>query len=141
LRKLINLLIALFVIAAIGCQQGTPGSGGGTSTRDQAKDHLSSEIEKWMGGRESDAVSVDLIVDRLERPISYEIKSILDEAPDPLAMKTGGTLSPIWKSWPAYRLNVALEFQSASGKSVERIVVYTMTFNPDEGKWYVRSSG
>jgi len=125
-------------ITCLGCNKTTTPNSGITSHKDAAVEHLSSEIENWMSGRKNDAETMDAVMAGNGRPIAFEVKSVLDEKPSQFAMKANAELPSDWKTWPAYRVNVSLEFQSESGGSIKQIAVYKMTFNPTENRWYIR---
>ncbi len=133
-----NVVAMIVVLTLLGCQKGSTQNGATSTSKDAAVQHLSSEIEAWMNGHESDAKSLDALVDGFQHPIAFEVKSVLDEKPSPLATASDADFPLDWKTWPAYRVNVALEFQSQSGGSIKKIVVYTMTFNTSENRWYIR---
>ena len=138
MNKQFKIVAMIVGIICAGCNQSTTQNGGTASFKDSAVEHLGGEIESWMSGRESDAKTLDAVMAGNGRPIAFEVKSVLDEKPSQFAMKSNAKLPSDWKTWPAYRVNVSLEFQSESGGSVKQIAVYKMTFNPTENRWYIR---
>jgi len=127
------LLLAGFLSPTPGCN---PASGHQGSEQ-QATAYLESELKKWLVGQESEAKA--FMGTRISTPFAYDIRAILPDKPDILARPSGSKLPEDWRSWPAFRFNVALELKSQAGTSLEeQIVTYTLTWNPKEEKWYVQ---
>lgn len=127
----------LFVLAAIllgGCS-----SGASPGTEAAARQHLDSEFRKWVAGQETDVSTMKFRTGGLLAPISYQIRSVVPDKPDPLAFSTTGERPADWTTWPAWRLNAAIEWKSEAGTPVEKVTTYTLTWNARERKWYVGS--
>lgn len=70
-------------------------------------------------------------------PISYTIKSIVADKPDFLALSDGDDLPDDWRTYPAYRANVGIEFRSEAGTPLEKVATYTITWNKPKDEWYI----
>ncbi|SFJ58596.1 hypothetical protein [Planctomicrobium piriforme] len=102
-----------------------------------ARSHFSSEMQKWMAGQDNDAATMSSRINSTLPPISFNVRSVVPDKPDPLAFAPGQTLPENWRLWPAYRFNVAIEFKSQAGTPLEKISTYTLTWNDNEKRWYL----
>jgi hypothetical protein len=73
----------------------------------------------------------------LKEPISYDIRSVLDDEPDFLACEDTEKLPQNWRDWPAYRFNVAIEWKSTKGTPLTDATIYTQTWNASEQRRYI----
>ena len=73
-----------------------------------ARNYFDSEIKKWMAGESNTVSTMQSRIQSLEEPISYDIRSVVDGDPDFLACQDAAKLPNDWKTWPAYKLNVAI---------------------------------
>lgn len=89
-----------------------------------------------MSGTASEVTTMDYRFG-LKPPINYDIRSIADDTPDPLATDGSYELPDNWRDWPAYKLNVVVEWESQAGSPMENVTTYRMTWNLHERKWYV----
>lgn len=134
-RLMIPVLFSLCLIPLPGCGAG-PGSPQAGSQA-AAQDHFDSEFQKWIAGQESEATTMNFRIKALQAPISYDIRSITSDEPDPLAFDRSLELPENWKEWPAYKFNVAIEWKSEAGTPLEKVTTYRLTWNSYEQKWYV----
>ncbi|WLD14682.1 hypothetical protein [Planctellipticum variicoloris] len=121
----------LVVIGMIGCSAHTVG------TEAAARKFFDVEFQKWMAGEKN---SVSTMVSRIsmhQEPISYEIRSVVPDEPDFLAYDKAHELPKDWRTWPAFKLNVAIEWKSQAGTPLTNVTTYTLTWNADEKRWYV----
>lgn len=124
--------LVLVLIAACGCSgTNTPGSEG------DARKHFSKEFEKWMADQDNEVSTMRFRTEKLLLPISYDIRSVVPDEPDPFATQAKEDGSPDWKTWPAFRFNVAIEWKSQASTPLNKITTYTLTWNPNEKRWYV----
>ena len=121
----------LVIVSMVGCSTNSVG------TESAAQNHFHAEFQKWMAG-ENSAVATK----RSQRllfapPISYDIRSIVRGEPDFLACQDTANLPKDWKTWPAFRLNVAIEWKSEEGSPMTNVTTYLLTWNSSEQRWYV----
>lgn len=121
----------LILVCLSGCTANSAGS------EAAARNHFDSEFKKWIAG-ESSAVATK----RSQRllfapPISYDLRSIVAGEPDFLACQDHDKLPKDWNTWPAFKLNVAIEWKSEEGTPLTKVTSYTLTWNTDEQRWYV----
>ena len=102
-----------------------------------ARNYFDSEIKKWMTGESNTVSTMQSRIQSLEEPISYDIRSVVDGDPDFLACQDAAKLPKDWETWPAYKLNVAIEWKSQAGSPLTKITSYTLTWNTSEKRWYV----
>lgn len=132
-----NCRNGLFVLAAIlsvtsGCSMpAAPGS------EAAARQYFAREFEKWMAGQPTDVSTMEFRIRGLQKPISYDLRSIVPDKPDPMAFDLSRGIPENTDSWPAWRLNTVIEWKSEAGTPVQKVSAYTLTWNPDEQKWYV----
>ena len=121
----------LVVLCLFGCSVNSPG------TEAAARKHFDSEFKKWMAGQENTVSTMKSRIGALKEPISYDIRSVVSGEPDFLACQDAAKLPEDWRSWPAHKLNVAIEWKSQAGTPLTGITTYTMTWNTSEKRWYV----
>ena len=132
MQRLMILSLALLCLSLIsGCGTGPVGS------QAAAHAHFDSEFQKWIAGQESEVTTMDSRIKSLQAPISYDIRSITTDEPDPLAFDRASELPENWKDWPAYKFNVVIEWKSEAGTPLEKVTTYRLTWNSHEQKWYV----
>ena len=132
MQRLMILSLALLCLSLIsGCGTGPVGS------QAAAQAHFDSEFQKWIAGQESEVTTMDSRIKSLQAPISYDIRSITSDEPDPLAFDRSSKLPENWREWPAYKFNVATEWKSEAGSPMEKVTTYRLTWNSHEQKWYV----
>ena len=124
-------LCVLVVVCLFGCTANTAGS------EADARSHFDSEFKKWIAGQKNSVSTMSSRTKGLKEPISYEIRSIVSDQPDFLAFKDTEKLPKDWKSWPAFKANVAIEWKSQAGTPLTDITTYTMTWNASEKLWYI----
>jgi hypothetical protein len=90
----------------IGCSADSPGTEAG------ARKYFDTEFKKWMAGQDSDVTNLDFSIKALKEPISYEIRSVVQDKPRFDAVQEPTNLPDGWQQWPAYKLNVAIEWKS-----------------------------
>ena len=90
-----------------------------------------------MAGQENTVATMMSDIHGTLPPISYDIRSVVPDKPDFLAYDKAGELPKDWKSWPAYKVNAAIEWKSKGGAPVTDITTYTLTWNTSEQRWYV----
>ena len=95
------------------------------------------EFKKWMAGQESSAATQKAKIRVLLDPISYDVRSVVTDEPHFAAFDDVEKLPEDWKTWPAYRFNVAIEWKSKAGTPLTDITTYTLTWNAFEKRWYV----
>lgn len=105
-------------------------------SEEAARRHLAAEMDKWMADQESEAKTMKGAV--LAPPVGYEFRSVVPDEPDFMARGERTDLQTNYKSWPAYKFNVYIEWRSKAETPLEKVTVYTLTWNPHEKKWYVR---
>lgn len=130
-RLMIFVLSPIFLSLLPGCGAGPAGS------QQAAQSHFEGEFEKWIAGVESEVTTMASRTGLLKPPISYDIRSITDEDPDPLAFDSSFGLPENWEEWPAYKFNVVIEWESEAGSPLENVTTYRLTWNTHEQKWYV----
>ena len=124
-------LSILAVSLLCGCMANQEGS------EAAARNYLDSEFNKWMAGETNTVSTMKARINSHEEPISYDIRSVVDGDPDFLACEDASKLPKDWKTWPAYKLNVAIEWKSQAGSPMTNIASYTLTWNTSEKRWYV----
>ena len=130
--RLINLIVFSSTLTLLhGCDMGTAGS------ERAARDHYHQEFQKWIAGDDSEVTTMEYRLG-LQLPIGYDIRSVASEEPDSLAYDRSLGLPDNWQDWPAYKLNVAIEWKSEAGTPLEKVTTYRLTWNAHEQKWYVK---
>lgn len=123
-----TLLLVILCGFSGGCSGGTEAS---------ARKHFGNEFTKWMSGQENEVSTMKSRIDNLLNPIGFDVRSVVQDKPDPLAFDNSHGLPESWKTWPAWRFNVAIEWKSRAGTPIEKVTTYTLTWNKPEQKWYV----
>ena len=131
----IKLWCGILLLGVVG---GCSGLGQKEGSEEAAREHLAAEIDKWMAGQESEAITMRGAI--LAPPVGYEFRSVVSDEPDFMARAEGTDVKTVtdYESWPAYRFNVYVEWRSEADTPLEKVTIYTLTWNPHEKKWYVR---
>jgi hypothetical protein len=126
----------LFALSVLGCGQQPP-----TGTEVSARKHFDAEFRKWMAGQETEVSTMKSRTELLKNPISYDIRSVVPDKPDVLAIaadfKKNGESEVDMAEWTAWKFNVAIEWESQAGTPVEKVATYTLTWNPRDKTWFV----
>lgn len=123
----------LLVVGMLGCSAGDkPGS------EAAARKYFDGEFQKWIAGQENTITTMDFRTRALQTPLTYDVRSVATDKPDPLAFDKAGDLPNDWKLWPVYKFNVAIEWKSEAGTPLTKVTTYTLTWNSHEQKWYVQ---
>lgn len=112
-----------------------PMNSGGS--QDAARAHLASAMEKWMSGEKTEGM-VGLKTAIAAPPIGYEIKSILPIKPTIMNVNN----SKLWdrkdfKEYPAFLINVIVEFKSEAGTPLKHAMTYTLVWDRQEKEWWM----
>lgn len=130
-RRLWSLLI---LMGLAGCSKL---GGVQEGSEEAARAYLAAEFDKWIAGQASEAETMSARTRGLLAPMAYEFRSVVPDKPDFLAIDKTEDLPDDWRSWPAYRFNVYIEWKSQAGTPLEKATTYTLTWNTSEKKWYV----
>jgi hypothetical protein len=131
-RQPLIALLLLSVPAASGCGA----VGGAEGSEESARKFMTGEFDKWIAGRENEVVTLG---EMGASPIGYEFRSVVPDEPGSTPFDDVKNLTiEDWDSWPAYRFNVAIEFESRAGTPLDKVATYTATWNPNERKWHVQ---
>ena len=130
--KLWQKWCVLVVVSLAGCSANSPGN------EAAARQHFGAEFKKWMAGEKSEVTTLTSRGRRLKPPISYDIRSLVKFTPDVLACESVEKVPNDWKSWPAFKVNVATEWQTEDSTPMTVITTYRMTWNTAEKRWYVK---
>jgi hypothetical protein len=122
--------VLMVVVCACGCSDSSEG------TPAAARKYLDAEFTKWISGQENDVTTMSSRTRGLAEPIRYDIRSFVPDKPDMFASKSVATLPGNWKTWPAYKANVAIEWKSQAGTPLTNVTTYTLTWNAVEKRWY-----
>lgn len=132
----VRLLAAMLVVSTIGCSQQQQ-----AGTEASARKFFDSEFQKWMAGQETEVSTMKSRIGNLKNPISYNIRSVVPDKPDVLAIaedyNKNGEPKGDEGEWTAWKFNVAIEWESQAGTPVEKVTTYTLTWNPRQKKWFV----
>lgn len=121
-------LLAMALMA--GCSTNSVG------TEAAARSFFHTEFQKWIAG-ESSAVATKQSQRLLfAPPISYDIRSVAKSEPDFLASRNMKEIPADWQTWPAFKLNVAIEWKSEDGSPMTKVTRYILTWNSAEQQWY-----
>jgi len=130
-------LMTLLVIGLCGCSGGSSRDG----TEAAARAFFDAEFQKWMAGQETEVSTMKSRIGNLKNPISYDIRSVVPDQPDMLAIAEDynqhGESDNSDGEWTAWKFNVAIEWESQAGTPVEMVTTYTLTWNPRDRKWHV----
>ncbi|MEZ5941153.1 MAG: hypothetical protein R3C18_07165 [Planctomycetaceae bacterium] len=129
-RPTVLTILSCFLCLLSSCDMGSAGS------QTAAEAHFDKEFRKWMSDQESEVMTLTPN-SGLQTPIGYDIRSITEDKPDPLAFDSSDELPADWNEWPAYRFNVTIEWKSEAGPPLEKVVTYRLTWNTTEKKWYL----
>lgn len=121
----------LAVLLMFGCSSKTEG------TESAARNYYNAEFKKWMAGETSTVATKQSKWRLLAPPISHDIRSIVPGEPDFLASQDPSKLPEDWNKWPAYKVNVAIEWKSEQGSPMTDVTRYLLTWNAAEKRWYV----
>lgn|GEM_PF-1907032 len=125
----------LVMTLMVGCSTNPVG------TEAAARSFFDAEFQKWIAS-ESSAVATKQSQRLLfAPPISYDLRSIVRGEPDFLACQDTANLPKDWKTWPAFRLNVAIEWKFEDGSPMTKVTTYLLTWNSVEKQWYVTEAG
>ena len=75
-------LLILLVIGLCGCSGGSSRDG----TEATARAFFDAEFQKWMAGQETQVSTMKSRIGNLKNPISYDIRSVVHDQPDMLAI-------------------------------------------------------
>ena len=129
--KIWKLWVSLLVALLCGCMANQEG------TEAAARTYFDVEFRKWMAGTTNTVSTMQSRIGMHQEPISYDIRSVVDGDPDFLAFQDAAKLPKDWKTWPAYKFNVAIEWKSKAGGPLTDVTTYTLTWNASEKRWYV----
>ena len=115
MSKTLNLWHLMIVAGICGC------SAGGVGTEADARQFVDAEFGKWIAGNENAVSTMASRTQDQADPISYEIRSVVPDEPDFLACQDEAKLPKDWRTWPAFRFNVAIEHKSKAGTPVTKI--------------------
>ncbi len=115
----------------VGCSTNPVG------TESAARNFFDAEFQKWIAGESSAVATKRSQRMMLAPPISYDIRSVARSEPDLLACQDTAKLPADWKTWPAFKLNVAIEWKSEDGSPMTNVTKYWLTWNSAEQRWYV----
>ena len=130
-----RFLCLLGLMGLVGCAEL---GGVQEGSEEAARAHLAAEFDKWMVGQDSEAETMKSQIELRLDPLAYEFRSVVPDKPDFLAVAKGKDLPTDYGSWPAYRFNVYIQWKSQADTPLEKVATYTLTWNADEKKWYVR---
>jgi hypothetical protein len=106
-------------------------------TEAAARSFFQAEFQKWIAGESSAVATKRSQRLLLAPPISYDIRSVARSEPDVLACQDTAKLPTDWNTWPAFKLNVAIEWKSDDGSPMTNVTRYWLTWNVAEQRWYV----
>ena len=121
----------LAVVLMFGCSAKTEG------TESAARKYFDAEFKKWMAGETNTVATKQSKWRLLAPPISHDIRSIVPGEPDFLASQDTTKHPEDWHAWPAYKMNVAIEWKSEQGSPMTDVTRYLLTWNVAEKRWYV----
>ncbi len=123
------VILALF---STGCAGGTSG------TKGAARQYFSTEFNKWIAGAESDVST--FLSGIYKALIGFDIRSIVKVKPSGIAvpLEVSANRPDDFETWPAYKINVAIEWESQAGSPMEKVTTYILTWNPHKQEWYAK---
>lgn len=124
----------LLLFGLVGCSRLTGPQAG---SEQAARAHLTAEFTKWIAGQKSEAETRKARLETRFPPLAYEVRSVVPDQPDFMAFDDKQDLPDDWRSWPAFRFNVYIEWKSEAGRPLKDVTTYTLTWNPHEKKWYI----
>lgn len=126
-----HIMWLLVMTLMVGCSTNSVG------TEAAARSFFQAEFQKWIAG-ESNAVATKRSQRQLlAPPISYDIRSVAQSEPDFLASRNMKEIPTDWQTWPAFKLNVAIEWKSEDGSPMTNVTSYWLTWNAAEQRWHV----
>ena len=117
MKRTVLLMGLLVLLALAGCSKF---GGAREGSEAAARAYLAAEFDKWIAGQESEAKTLSSRMRGLLAPLGYEFRSVVPDKPDFLANDKTEDLPDDWKSWPAYRFNVYIEWKSQAGTPLEK---------------------
>ena len=114
----------------VGCSTNSVG------TEAAARNFFHAEFQKWIAGESSAVATKQSQRLLLAPPISYDIRSVAKSEPDFLASRNMKEIPTDWQTWPAFKLNVAIEWKSEDGSPMTKVTRYILTWNSAEQRWY-----
>ncbi len=120
----------LVMTLMVGCSTNPAG------TEAAARSFFQSEFQKWIAGESSAVATKESQRQLLAPPISYDIRTIVRGEPDFFACQDTAKLPSDWNTWPAFKLNVAIEWKSEDGSPLTKVTRYLITWNNAEQRWY-----
>ena len=117
---------SILAVLVCGCMASQEGS------ESAARNYFDSEIKKWMAGETNTVSTMQSRNQPLQEPIRYDIRSVVTGDPDFLACQDAANLPKDWETWPAFKLNVAIEWKSRASSPLTQITSYTLTWNTSE---------
>lgn len=125
-RRVVTACLIICAVITAGC---------GAGTEQAAKGYFDEEFNKWVAGEES-AFST-LSSARYLPPMSYSIRNIVAFKPELSELPIGFMSSSPedFDSWPCYRLSVVAEFESKAGTPLEKVLTYTLIWDPHQEEW------
>lgn len=133
MKRTVLLMGMLILMALAGCSKF---GGAWEGSEAAARAYLAAEFDKWIAGQDSEAETMSSRIQGFLSPLAYEFRSVAPDKPDFLANDKTEDLPDDWRSWPAYRFSVYIEWKSQAGTPLEKATTYTLTWNTSE-KWYV----
>ena len=107
-----------------------------------AREFFEAEFEKWILGKENEVTTLRARKLKLAPPISHDVRTVIPDEGDPrYAVNEDGEFYENWKermSWPSYRFNVAIEWESQSGTPLVKITAYTLSWHDYEKRWHAQ---
>ena len=134
MKRTVLLMGMLILMGLAGCSQF---GGAREGSEEAARAYLAAEFDKWIAGQKNEAETMSSRMQGLLAPLAYEFRSVVPDKPDFLANDKTEDLPDDWRSWPAYRFSVYIEWKSQAGTPLEKATTYTLTWNAAEKKWYV----
>lgn len=131
MRKTWSIWSLLFSLYLAGC------SGGALGTEAEARKFYDAEFKKWIAGQENLVATMESKIANKADPVSYTVRSVVPDEPDFQAQDRAKEKPKDWRACPVYRFNVAIEWNSKAGTPLTKITTYTLTWNPEEKKWYI----
>lgn len=128
-----SLIVAVLLgLGLCGCS----GASSQKGTESAARNYFHAEFQKWIAGESSAVATKQSQRLLLAPPISYDIRSIVRGEPDFFACQDTEKLPTDWHNWPAFKLNVAIEWKSEDGSPLTKVTRYILTWNTVEQRWY-----
>ena len=136
--KFCQLIMVLLWMGLCGCGGRSPSEGSEAA----ARKFFDAEFQKWMAGQETQVSTMMSRIENLKKPISYNIRSVVPDKPDVLAVakdrQQNGKSEDTQGEWTAWKFNMVIEWKSQAGTPLEKVTTYTLTWNPRDRQWLVR---